>query len=237
MLIWNFLFAMSLMIYPADINPRAAAAQDCEVLLEALKGTYEGDCRRGKAHGEGKAVGTDTYVGEFKKGLPHGEGTYTWANGDVYVGEFKKGEKEGEGTLTLADGTVKQGYWEEDMYIGTSKTPYEVINKTPTVNRTSFRRQDAEPQQIDFKFTYLGKPTQARNFRVQGSFGVVVNETDYVKTVEVYEFPLQGEVLFDVETTRDAAGGVSGDYVSGNMEFRISQAGKWEVTVDMRVMR
>ena len=72
----------------------------CEVKLDEIKGTYEGGCKKGKAEGSGKAVGTDTYEGEFKKGLPHGEGTYTWANGNVFRGLFKKGKKEGKGKPT-----------------------------------------------------------------------------------------------------------------------------------------
>lgn len=209
-------------------------AAQCEVLLEAISGTYEGDCKKGLAHGTGKSVGTDTYEGEFKKGLPDGQGTYTWAGGDVFTGEFKKGKKDGEGTLTQADGTVAKGYWKEDEYIGTDKNPYAVINKSISVNRVTFRRQNAAPDEIDFRFSYLGKPARARNFRIEGSFGVVTNETDYVKTVKVYQYPAQGTISFSAETTRDAGGSGSGDYKDGNLEFRINQSGKWEVTVEMQ---
>ncbi len=217
-----------------SVNSPVPGTADCDVLLEAIKGTYEGDCRKGLAHGEGKAVGTDTYEGEFKKGLPHGEGTYTWASGDVFVGEFNKGLKEGEGVLTQADGTVVKGYWKDDEYIGTDKNPYKIISKSVSVNRVMFRRQDASPDEIDFKFSYLGKPARARNFRVEGSFGVLTNETDYIKTVKVYQYPAQGTISFSTETTRDAGGSGSGDYKDGTLEFLISQSGKWEVTVEMQ---
>ena len=56
----------------------------CMVLMEAISGSYEGDCRNGLAHGKGTALGWDTYRGQFKKGLPHGTGTYIWENGAVY---------------------------------------------------------------------------------------------------------------------------------------------------------
>jgi hypothetical protein len=36
-------------------------SQTCEVDQQSLKGTYTGDCKKNKAHGKGKAVGTDTY--------------------------------------------------------------------------------------------------------------------------------------------------------------------------------
>ena len=213
----------------------APGPADCEVLVEALQGNYEGDCKKGLANGEGKAAGTDTYEGEFKKGLPHGNGAYTWANGDVFKGEFSKGLKEGEGLLTFADGkpTLK-GYWIEDEYIGTEKTPYKVINKSVSANRVSFRRLAAEPSQIEFKFTRLGKPVKCRGLTLQGSYGVIMSENEFSKIVEVYSYPMQGAILFSAMQTRDVAGGNNGDFVEGNMEFSINQGGSWEITIEIQ---
>src|SRR5438045_1091784 len=75
-------------------------SQDCVVESDSLKGTYAGDCRKGKASGHGKAIGADIYEGEFSSGLPDGEGTYTWRNGDSYKGKFQKGLKNGSGVYT-----------------------------------------------------------------------------------------------------------------------------------------
>jgi len=36
--------------------------------MGTIKGTYTGDCKKGKASGKGKAIGTDTYKGDFKTG-------------------------------------------------------------------------------------------------------------------------------------------------------------------------
>jgi len=206
---------------------------DCEVLLEALAGTYEGDCKKGLANGQGTAQGTDSYTGEFKKGLPHGEGTYTWANGDVYTGSFAKGLKDGQGTLTHANGNPPLvGYWIDDEYIGTEKEPYSVTNRSTTINRVSFRRLAAEPLQVDFRYTFLNKPVQARDFAIQGSFGVIMNETDYIKSVKIHEFPFQGGTTFSAVNRKDATGG--NEFASGNIEFKINQPGHWEVTIEMR---
>src|SRR5688572_10292771 len=76
-----------------------SAQEDCKVLVDSLKGTYTGECKNGKANGNGKAVGIHTYDGEFKNGLPEGKGKYTWSNGDYYYGSWKKGQKDGKGEL------------------------------------------------------------------------------------------------------------------------------------------
>ena len=93
---------------------------DCRVMVDDIAGSYEGECLKGKAHGQGKAIGKDTYEGEFKKGYPDGKGTYTWINGDYFVGEFVKGEREGEGKMVYASvnaDSVQSGYWEEDVLV------------------------------------------------------------------------------------------------------------------------
>ncbi len=208
--------------------------QPCQVLLETIDEHYEGDCRRGLAHGEGKARGGDSYVGDFKKGLPHGEGVYTWANGDMYVGSFKKGVKEGQGVLTEADGSVHRGYWKDDKYVGEDKKPYELISQNPRVNRVHFRRGDEIPHHVDFRFTYLGRPVRARNLNVQNGFGVLINESDYIKTVEVYQFPFMGEITVEVESAPDDTKGMPRQWWTANITFKINQPGKWVITIEMR---
>jgi hypothetical protein len=112
-------------------------SQPCEVDKESLKGTYSGDCKKNKAHGKGKAVGTDTYEGEFKNGIPDGEGTYTWATKNVFEGKFLKGLREGKGKMIFKrEGTqdsVVEGYWKKDAYIGKNEKPYIIHNKTGSV--------------------------------------------------------------------------------------------------------
>jgi hypothetical protein len=115
-------------------------SQNCTVLMESIKGTYEGDCKKNKADGKGTATGEDSYTGEFKAGLPDGVGKYTWKNGDWYEGRWKKGLREGEGTMHYAGKTTKDGvltgFWKKDKYAGKYEKPYIVHNKTPDVTRT-----------------------------------------------------------------------------------------------------
>ncbi len=115
----------------------SAHSQTCQVENEALKGTYTGDCKKNKAHGKGKAVGTDTYEGEFKNGLPDGQGKYTWSNKNEFEGKYVKGLREGKGIMTFkkeaAQDSVVEGYWKKDAYIGKYESTYKIISKTGSV--------------------------------------------------------------------------------------------------------
>jgi hypothetical protein len=114
-----------------------AYSQTCEVDKEALKGTYTGDCKKNKAHGKGKAVGTDTYEGDFKNGIPDGNGKYTWSNKNVFEGRYVKGLREGKGIMTFknanAPDSVVEGFWKKDAYIGKNENPWVVHSKTGSV--------------------------------------------------------------------------------------------------------
>ena len=93
--------------------------------MQSLKGTYSGECKKGKANGKGKAVGTDTYEGQFKAGYPEGEGTYVWSSGNRFTGRLAAGFKDGYGTMlykrTNAADSVVEGYWKKDLYVGKEK--------------------------------------------------------------------------------------------------------------------
>jgi len=125
---WSILF----LLFPFILY-----SQNCEVLNENLAGVYEGDCKKGKAHGHGKATGKDTYEGEFKSGLPDGKGTYTWSNGTSFTGKWSKGLRDGKGMMTYktkkGEDSVVQGYWKKDIYIGEYEHPYEVFTKTRAI--------------------------------------------------------------------------------------------------------
>ena len=120
-----------------SVNSVSAQNADCKVLLDSLKGTYEGDCSNGKASGKGKAVGVATYDGDFKNGLPDGKGKYTWPNGDFYYGSWKKGLKEGKGEIhRTVNGTetLITGFWKKDNYKGQFEEPYKIMNMSNLVS-------------------------------------------------------------------------------------------------------
>ena len=41
-----------------------------------------------------------------------------WADGSRYVGEWRRGVQFGYGKMILHDGTVKEGYFENNAYMG-----------------------------------------------------------------------------------------------------------------------
>ena len=55
---------------------------------------YEGEVKKGKAHGEGILTFSDdtTYVGNFKKNKPHGKGIYTDQREISYEGKWRNGK-------------------------------------------------------------------------------------------------------------------------------------------------
>lgn len=62
------LLKIVILLYVIIFNPfKTNAQQQCKVLLHEISGKYEGDCKKGLAHGVGKAIGRDTYEGEIKK--------------------------------------------------------------------------------------------------------------------------------------------------------------------------
>lgn len=113
------------------------SAQECSVEKESLRGSYTGACKKGKAHGKGKAVGVDTYEGDFKNGFPDGEGTYTWSNGNVFKGHFTKGLREGQGELNykLASGkdSMVTGFWKKDAYVGKYEKEYSIYFRSKMI--------------------------------------------------------------------------------------------------------
>jgi len=129
-----------------------AYSQNCEVEKAALKGTYTGDCKKGKASGKGKAVGTDTYEGEFRNGVPDGEGTYTWSNKSTFTGKFVKGLKEGKGIMNMkkdnGQDSVIEGYWKKDSYIGKNEKPWQVLSKTGSVTKVEVEYMPDEVRRI-----------------------------------------------------------------------------------------
>lgn len=147
--------------------------------MPLLKGTYTGDCKKGKANGKGKAVGMDTYEGTFKSGLPDGEGIYTWSNGNRYNGQFAGGMKEGYGTMLYkrvnAKDSIVEGHWIKDIYAGRGENPYRLIYKSKMVN-------DLE---VEYKNDGFSKITFFITNTSGGSLAVDGEETSRMKVDEV----------------------------------------------------
>lgn len=164
---------VSYVIFCASIAPVCfLKAQQCEVEKESIRGAYTGDCKKGKAHGQGKSVGVDSYEGSFKSGLPDGQGTYTWSNGSAYTGGFVKGLKEGKGIMTLkkegVQDSVVEGFWKKDTYVGKYEKPWEVYSKTGSV------------RSVDIEYT----PDNVNRIKI-----IITNTTGGTKTTSGFEMP------------------------------------------------
>lgn len=58
------------------------------------------------------------YIGEFEDDERHGEGRMKWTDHSSYVGQWKRGIQHGAGRMVFGDGTIKEGYFEDNIYIG-----------------------------------------------------------------------------------------------------------------------
>ena len=92
--------------------------QDGHGTYEYDTGTYVGEFKHGKAHGQGTYTFADgdRYTGEYKDNEYHGQGTYTFASGDRYTGEWQDGNKHGQGTYIWSDGEQVVGEWRNNEF-------------------------------------------------------------------------------------------------------------------------
>jgi hypothetical protein len=156
----------------------------CSVLVKELAGSYTGKCRKGLAHGKGKAVGVDSYEGRFSKGLPHGLGTYRWADGSVYDGEWSNGKRDGKGTMTypVEDGdSVVTGIWEKGVFMGeVTPPPYQVVGMR-NVTRYSITKMNDTGSGVRIALYLAGNfNTEIENFSLASNSGEEYQTGRYV---------------------------------------------------------
>jgi len=207
--------------------------QPCKVLKKELQGTYTGDCKKGLANGNGKAVGTDTYQGHFKKGLPDGVGTYTWASGAQYKGEWRKGKQNGKGSYTLThndSSIVKNGYWENGKYIGKNKPkPPYVINNKRNIDNIRIIKMSDRGNQIRLRFTQNGGDAKSlvTNLLLNGSSGSTNNSllNDFVG-FENINFPFEGVLNYNIPNSFKT------NNYECHLKFVINNPGSWEIILD-----
>lgn len=213
------------------LTPGPELQKDCDVLMETLALEYEGECKKGLAHGTGKALGSHTYEGEFKKGYPDGTGTYTWANGNLYKGEFQNGLKDGEGELFIrrlgrADSIVT-GYWDDDKYVGKYRTPYSVGQKR-NVLRTRFVHMSDTPNQVEFIFQRSGSPIGVSQLQASADKSPLFENTQMLRAFTRVEFPLTNAYL-----NFYAPSAFNSYQLDCELNFEIYREGHWRVFIEI----
>lgn len=199
----------------------------CKVLKESISEEYDGDCKKGLAHGKGKAIGLDTYEGEFKKGQPHGDGIYTYSYGSVYEGQWRFGVKEGAGKMTIPTfkgDSVIAGYWRDDRYIGETNVPaYSVVQKN-NIERYTIKKIAGDNQsKIVIKTqSQNGLNSRVTDLQIVQSSGINQPNNSY-STLSSVEFPFEGSVTY---TTPNKTNTID---LNVTFRFKINDPGSWEV--------
>jgi hypothetical protein len=199
---------------------------DGPVLKKELAGKYEGDMKKGVAHGKGTATGIDTYTGEFKKGLPDGEGVYTDSLGNVYKGSFHLGKRSGQGVLIpvrSSEGQPISGYWEDDKYVGRKKVePYEISNKTGAVSPRIYSAGPGNKIEISVMDPVSSSYISANIFMI----GQAVDRTTYGRYYyEDATFPIE----FDIKYTCSNKLGTA--TIANTIRIKINKPGSWVITL------
>gem|GEM_PF-244075 len=225
---------------------RVAAQDDCEVRMPGIQDKYEGECRWGRAHGEGKAEGDDSYEGEFRRGWPHGEGTYKWANGDVYDGEWRNGRRSGEGTYEWATGEVYSGEWRDDMRHGQGEYNF-FVNENDTTLEGRWVNDEFQEGREERAWKEIHKRTidryrvlnrgegnmimvrmqsfqggEVSNLRVEGDSGHRITISDMVGLSEV-DFPTRVIIRYTAWNQMRTA------LIDASLELEFNEAAEWEV--------
>ena len=176
----------------------------CKVLMETIKGTYSGDCKKGLASGKGESKGIFRYAGNFKNGLPNGKGIlYTGDN--FFDGNFLDGIKEGKGEMHYvranAPDSIIKGYWSGDEYRGTSYKTYQ----TDAVSK--FDRVEVSPStESGNKITIEVATTSSSPYGQYSNPTVSITLTELMsvklrsllKLVNSFESPLKSTWVFEI---------------------------------------
>ena len=229
------LFFVALFISGAAI----AQTTNCEVLMENLKGQYNGECKKGLANGEGAAQGIDSYHGSFKKGYPHGFGVYEYLDGSNYIGTFKKGLRDGYGIMNdMSSGNLIQyyGVWVADKLAipNDARGLYKVDKLVgPSQIIPDVVRGNEYENQIFIEFTENGAPTKTATIKsFEISSGEYVENIDRtlnrtIQFTNIKEFPVKLKLNYiykQIDWRKD----------DGELEVTLFVPGVWTIKLEHR---
>ncbi len=188
--------------------------------MNTINETYEGETKKGKAHGFGTATGIDSYNGQFKNGYPHGKGTYVWKKSNVkFVGEWIKGKRHGKGKMIYSSDSIVEGYWVKNRYIGLYKTPFKLLDKTSEITNCTIKKLESEPNCIRCYVLINDKKVQKPKFTVHptnGNYYNIVEAGDHIELQKV-TFPFRAKLY----------------YGKHYIEIEIFQGGMWDLRMEI----
>lgn len=200
---------------------------DCETNIVGLDDYYEGDCKKGLAHGKGTATGDlGKYTGDFKKGFPDGVGKLIYIDGTTYQGEWKRGEREGQGDMTYPNDSTISGYWKEDRYIGLYEHAWEIIQKRGNA-RYKVSKMSEGMNKVEIKFFRGGQenPSALSGVFLSATTGVQYNTPGYMGFEQI-DYPVEITLNFTVPNQFNTSN--HQEYA----RFKINEPGGWLIRVN-----
>ena len=84
-------------------------------------------------------LGSSVYEGEVKKGKAHGEGVITFSDGTIYQGKFKKNKPHGVGVYTDVRENTYEGKWRHGKFKSKiDKKTRKIIKLSAAEGQTSY---------------------------------------------------------------------------------------------------
>lgn len=213
-------------------------ASTCKVLMEAIKGEYAGECKKGVAHGKGEAKGLWRYAGNFKNGLPNGK-VILYAAAYFYDGNFLDGLKEGKGEMHYirsgeTDSIIK-GYWSGDEYRGKSYTTY-VTDAVPKFDRVEISPTTESGNRITIEIAttsnsaYGGFSNPSVSVRLTELMSVKLRSL--LKLVNSFDSPLKSTTVFEITEFPITLRGVLSNGQNFNLELYKSASWTFRIFIN-----
>jgi len=227
------LFLSLFFIYSFTVAESELPAEDfakCKVLRESINKEYDGDCKKGLAHGSGTAKGEeDYYQGSFKKGLPYGKGKYVYGNGEFYQGDFKDGVRHGEGvmyTINPETGAVEKGkmsVWKNDEFVmEIMEEKYKIVRQRNLVS-VSAKKKDEERNSVE---VYIKNAVEIRDVAIISNVGSMTKFRDDKYVIQFVEFPI------NVVINYTSANKFNTSRITTVVEIEIESPGDWYLTLN-----
>jgi hypothetical protein len=220
-------FTLIIILISFMLTAQQETSSSCKVLLPSIADKYEGECKKGLAHGTGIAQGKDHYQGEFKKGLPDGNGVYSWSTGEIYDGGWIEGRRDGYGTFSFrAEGkeSVLVGYWVGDRYLGSEyrKYEYKILEKRDIMD-VRFLRTQQTGNEVRFRIYKGGlEDPGVTDLMLVGSNGY---QSGSFLGFDDIEYPFQCQITFNTTNKLNTANLIC------KLVFEIYEPGRWEVHI------